>query len=60
MQKASLIFGSLALGGGIVKFMDISEGATADSSLAALVLCLLGLLFLGAGYIGRQNQKAQH
>jgi hypothetical protein len=59
MQKASLIFGALALGGGIVKFLDISEGATADSSLAALVLCLLGFLFLAAGYIGRIDQKAK-
>ena len=59
MKIASLLAGALALGGGIVKFMDIADGAK-DSSVAAITLSLIGLLLLGAGYIGRQNQKSPH
>ena len=59
MKIASLLGGSLALGGGIVKFMDIADGSH-DSYTAALALSLIGLLLIGAGFIGRQNQKSTH
>lgn len=59
MKIASLLAGSLALGGGIVKFMDIQSGSK-ESYVATLLLSLIGLLLIGAGFIGRQNQKASH
>ena len=56
MKLASLLAGALAIAAGIVKLMDVSAGSS-DSSIIAYALCLIGLLLLGAGYIGRQKQQ---
>ena len=56
MKLASLLAGALAFAAGLVKLMDVSAGSS-DSSIVGYGLCVIGLLLLLAGYIGRQKQQ---
>lgn len=53
MKIASLIFGALALGGGIIAWSDILNGAAGGSPTRATALAAIGVLFLVAGFWGR-------